>query len=51
MSNIFIRTTIAPYRVDTYNALSERGFKMFFYKDKDPDIKNMALILIMIRHI
>ncbi|MBQ6049395.1 MAG: glycosyltransferase family 4 protein [Bacteroidaceae bacterium] len=45
MSNIFIRTTIAPYRVDTYNALSERGFKMFFYKDKDPDIKNMALIL------
>ena len=45
MANIFIRTTIAPYRVDTYNALSERGFKLYFYKDKDPDIKDMVPIL------
>lgn len=33
MSNIFIRTNIAPYRVDTYNALHERlGMKMCFYE-------------------
>lgn len=32
MSNIFIRTNIAPYRVDTYNALHERlGMVMCFY--------------------
>ena len=32
MANIFIRTTIAPYRVDTYNALHERlNMKMCFY--------------------
>ena len=30
--NIFIRTTIAPYRIDTYNALHERlNMKMCFY--------------------
>lgn len=33
MANIFIRTNIAPYRVDTYNALHERfGMKMCFYE-------------------
>ncbi len=32
MSNIFIRTNIAPYRIDIYNALHERlGMKMCFY--------------------
>ena len=32
MSNIFIRTTIAPYRVDTYNALHDRlDMIMCFY--------------------
>lgn len=32
MSNIFIRTNIAPYRIDTYNALHERmGMVMCFY--------------------
>ncbi len=32
MSNIFIRTTIAPYRIDTYNALHDRlNMKMCFY--------------------
>ena len=35
MSNIFIRTNIAPYRVDTYNALHEKlGMKMCFYRRK-----------------
>ena len=33
MANIFIRTNIAPYRVDTYNALHEQlGMKMCFYE-------------------
>lgn len=33
MSNIFIRTNIAPYRVDTYNALHERlDMTMCFYR-------------------
>ena len=33
MANIFIRTNIAPYRVDTYNALHEKlGMKMCFYR-------------------
>ena len=33
--NIFIRTNIAPYRIDTYNALHERlGMKMCFYRRK-----------------
>lgn len=32
MSNLFIRTNIAPYRVDTYNALNDQlGMKMCFY--------------------
>lgn len=35
MSNIFIRTNIAPYRVDTYNALNERlNMRMCFYHRK-----------------
>ena len=35
MGNIFIRTNIAPYRVDTYNALHERlGMIMCFYSRK-----------------
>lgn len=35
MSNIFIRTNIAPYRVDTYNALHERlNMSMCFYYRK-----------------
>lgn len=33
MSNIFIRTNITPYRVDTYNALHDRlGMLMCFYE-------------------
>ena len=33
MSNIFIRTNIAPYRIDTYNALHERlSMQMCFYR-------------------
>ena len=32
MSNVFIRTNIAPYRVDTYNALHDKlDMKMCFY--------------------
>lgn len=32
MSNVFIRTNIAPYRIDTYNALYKRlDMKMCFY--------------------
>jgi glycosyltransferase involved in cell wall biosynthesis len=35
MANLFIRTNIAPYRVDTYNALHERlDMKMCFYRRK-----------------
>lgn len=38
MSNIFIRTNIAPYRVDTYNALHEQlGMKMCFYERKSDE--------------
>lgn len=33
MSNIFIRTSIAPYRIDTYNSLHDRlDMKMCFYR-------------------
>lgn len=40
MANIFIRTNIAPYRVDTYNALHERlGMIMCFYEREDTDQK------------
>ena len=45
MTNIFIRTAIAPYRVDTYNALAKMGFSMYFYSDRDPDIANMDALL------
>lgn len=32
MSNLFFRTNIAPYRIDTYNALHEQlGCEMYFY--------------------
>ena len=35
MSNIFIRTNIAPYRIDTYNALYEKlNMTMCFYRRK-----------------
>ena len=31
--NIFIRTSIAPYRIDLYNSLyKEGGFRMCFYR-------------------
>lgn len=34
--NIFIRTSIAQYRVDTYNVLFEKyNFKMCFFNDED----------------
>lgn len=40
MANIFIRTNIAPYRVDTYNALHERlGMLMCFYEREGTDQK------------
>lgn len=40
MANIFIRTNIAPYRVDTYNALHEQlGMKMCFYEREGDDQK------------
>lgn len=40
MSNIFIRTSIAPYRVDTYNALHTKlGMKMCFYHREDKSQK------------
>lgn len=36
MANIFFRTSIAPYRIDTYNALhSKLGCEMYFYYDYD----------------
>ena len=36
MANIFIRTSIAPYRIDTYNALADRlGMRMCFYSRED----------------
>lgn len=36
MANLFFRTNIAPYRVDTYNALHERlDCKMFFMSRND----------------
>lgn len=46
MSNIFIRTSIAPYRVDTYNALHERlNMVMCFYnregKDQRFDVEHL----------
>ena len=46
MANIFIRTNIAPYRIDTYNAFHERmGMMMCFYnrvgKDQPFDVDLM----------
>ena len=36
MANLFFRTNITPYRVDTYNALYEKlGCKMYFMSDTD----------------
>ena len=33
MANVFIRTSLAPYRIDTYNALSEKlNMRMCFYR-------------------
>lgn len=38
MANIFIRTSIAPYRIDTYNALADRlGMRMCFYSREDSE--------------
>ena len=38
MANLFIRTSIAPYRIDTYNALAERlGMRMCFYSREDSE--------------
>ena len=34
--NVFIRTNVAPYRIDTYNALHEKlGCEMYFLYNKD----------------
>ena len=46
MANIFIRTSLAPYRIDTYNALHEQmGMLMCFYnrvsKDQPFDVELM----------
>lgn len=36
MSNLFFRTNIAPYRIDTYNALHKQlGCEMYFYWKKE----------------
>ena len=36
MPNLFFRTSIAPYRIDTYNALHEKlGCEMYFYHTYD----------------
>lgn len=36
MANLFFRTSIAPYRIDTYNALhSQLGCEMYFYYNYD----------------
>lgn len=40
MANLFFRTSIAPYRIDTYNALHEKlGCKMCFYHSFDSSQK------------
>ena len=40
MANLFFRTSIAPYRIDTYNALHERlGCMMCFYHTFDSSQK------------
>lgn len=36
MPNLFFRTAVAPYRVDTYNALHEKGnFELYFFSNRD----------------
>lgn len=36
MSNLFFRTNIAPYRIDTYNAFYDKlGCELYFYWDKE----------------
>lgn len=36
MANLFFRTNVAPYRIDTYNALHEKlNCEMYFLYDKD----------------
>ena len=36
MPNLFFRTNVAPYRIDTYNAFHERlNCELFFYWDED----------------
>lgn len=38
MANLFIRTSIAPYRIDTYNALADHlGMRMCFYSREDSE--------------
>lgn len=46
MSNLFFRTNIAPYRIDTYNALSEQlECKLYFYWEEDYSQKmNMSAL-------
>ena len=40
MANLFFRTNIAPYRIDTYNALHEQlECELFFYWDEEPSQK------------
>ena len=40
MANLFFRTSIAPYRIDIYNALHERlGCEMYFYYSFDSSQK------------
>lgn len=37
MANLFFRTNVAPYRIDTYNALhDELDFELYFLYDYDP---------------
>lgn len=47
MSNLFFRTNIAPYRIDTYNALHEQlGCEMHFYwKEETSQNLNMDTML------
>lgn len=36
MANLFFRTNVAPYRIDTYNALHEEmGFELYFLYNED----------------
>lgn len=46
MANLFFRTSVAPYRIDTYNALYERlGCKFYFlYKEDNSQKFNMQAL-------